>query len=423
MQRKKVTVLGAGIVGVATAYYLALEGLEVEVFDRRDAAAMETSFGNGGVLHASETEPWSQPGMPLRVLKWLGREDAPILVRYGALPRLWRWGPKFIANCRIGPFRRNARANLRLAHHSLEMIQAVRKKHPGIAYDCKTSGALRIFSDQESLDNAAQSTEYLSQYGLAYRTLSARELAAQEPALADAPVKLVGGLYFPNDEIGDSHKFTTALADQCRAMGVSFHFNTEVTGFEQRGGSVSALIAGEKRLPVETLVVAAAAQTSILMRKLGLYVPIYPVKGVTITVSGKPWANRVRTCVGDDAGLYGLVPLGDRLRVSGSAEVSDYDPTPSRSRCEAIVRRVIKTFPDFARCYDPDVAQFWGGVRPVTPTGTPILDKSPIPDLFLAAGHGHLGWTLGCGSGRVMADLVLGNQPAIDMDGLRLSDH
>ncbi len=423
MPNQKVTIVGAGIVGVATAYFLACEGVEVEVIDRRGSAAMETSFGNGGVLHASETEPWSQPGMPMRVLKWLGKEDAPILVRYGALPRLWRWGPKFIANCRVEPFRRNARANLRLACHSLDMVQAIRKRHEGISYDCRTTGALRIFSDQKSLDGATRSTDYLSQYGLVYRSLSSSEVVALEPALSDTAEKLVGALYFPNDEIGDSHKFTLALVDICRSMGVSFRFDTEITGFEQRQGRVSALIAGDNRLAVDTLIIAAAAQTSILAGQLGLYVPIQPVKGVSITVDGEAWSNRVRTCIGDDAGLYGLVPLGNRLRISGSAEVSGYDTTPSKARCDAIVRRVIATFPGFAQCYDPATARYWAGIRPVTPTGTPILDRSPIPNLYLAAGHGHLGWTMGCGSGRVMADLVLGALPAIDLDGLRYSDH
>lgn len=414
----KVIVLGAGIVGTATAYFLAKHGLDVEVIERQNGAALEASFGNGGVLHASEVEPWSQPGMPLKILKWLGNPEAPLLVRYRALPKLFSWGARFVANCTPERFERNAVANLGLALHSLEVIEAIRSE-VSIDYDLRTNGAMRIFTDPRSFEAAAKSTEKLAGHGLTYEVLDEAGAIRQEPALAEASAKLAGALYFPRDEIGDCYKFTQALAKQCEAMGVRFRFGTAVTSVRAQSGKVSAIITDKGEIVGDSYVAALGAFTTPVLATGGVRVPIYPVKGVSITVPGAAWPSRVNTCIGDDSGLYGLVPLGDRLRVSGSAEIDGYDVTPSGVRCEAIVKKVIAMFPSFARCYVPSQAKFWGGVRPVTPTGTPVLDRSNLANLFVAAGHGHLGWTLGCGSGHVIADLVAGKTPAIDMSGFR----
>jgi D-amino-acid dehydrogenase len=414
----KAIVLGAGIVGTATAYFLAKNGLDVEVIERQSGAALETSFGNGGVLHASEVEPWSQPGMPFKILKWLGNPEAPLLVRYRALPKLFSWGAKFVANCTPERFERNALANLRLALHSLDVIKSIRNEAE-IDYDLRTNGALRVFTDARSFDMAAKSTEKLAGHGLKYEVMDAAGTVRQEPALADASAKLAGALYFPRDEIGDCHKFTQALAKRCEAMGVRFRYGTSVTGVRAQAGKVSAVVTDKGEIAGDSYVAALGSFTTPILAAVGVHVPIYPVKGVSITVPGAAWPERVSTCIGDDSGLYGLVPLGDRLRVAGSAEIDGYDATPSRARCEAIVKKVIAMFPGFAGCYDPSTAKFWGGIRPVTPTGTPVLDRSPLANLFVAAGHGHLGWTLGCGSGHVVADLVAGKTPAIDTTGLR----
>lgn len=414
----KVIVLGAGVVGTATAYFLAKHGLDVEVIERQNGAALETSFGNGGVLHASEVEPWSQPGMPLKILKWLGNPDAPLLVRYRALPKLFSWGAKFVANCTPERFERNALANLRLALHSLEVIKSIRTE-AGIDYDLRTSGALRIFTDAHSFNLATKSTEKFAGHGLQYDVLDGPATVRLEPALSDSAGKLAGSLYFPRDEIGDCHKFTQALAKRCAAMGVRFRYGTSVTGVRAHVGKVTAVVTDKGEVTGDSFVAALGCFTTPVLAPVGVRVPIYPVKGVSITVPGAAWRERVNICIGDDSGLYGLVPLGDRLRVAGSAEIDGYDTTPSRARCEAIIKKVIAMFPSFAGCYDPSTAKFWGGIRPVTPTGTPVLDRSPLTNLFVAAGHGHLGWTLGCGSGHVMADLVAGKTPAIDITGLR----
>ncbi|HVO01086.1 MAG TPA: D-amino acid dehydrogenase [Candidatus Cybelea sp.] len=417
----KTVVLGAGVVGTSTAYFLAKAGHEVEVIERREAAAMETSSGNGGVIHASEVEPWSQPGMPSKILKWLGKEDAPLLVRYGAIPHMWRWGLKFIANCTPERFRRNALTNLKIALHSLKVLQQIRAE-TGIEYDVRTSGLMKVFTDPAALASCLKSAEFLATGGLVFEALDAAACVRREPALA-ANTALVGGVYFPREEVGDCHKFTTGLAKRCAELGVRFHFGTTISHLERSGGRIAAVRTGNGAMRADSFVAALASYTPLILRSVGIDVPIYPVKGVTITVPGDAWPGRPQLPIADDARIFGLVPLGDRLRVSGSAEVARYDTTPSPARCRAICNNVISVFPEFAKCLDPATAKYWAGVRPVTPTGTPILDRSPIPNLYIAAGHGHLGWTMGCGSGQVMAAMVSGAATDIDMRGFGLADH
>jgi D-amino-acid dehydrogenase len=417
----KTIVLGAGVVGTATAYFLAKAGHEVEVIERRSAAAMETSFGNGGVIHASEVEPWSQPGMPLKILKWLGKEDAPLLVRYAAIPHMWQWGLKFIANCTPERFRQNALTNLKIALHSLKVLQQIRAE-TGIEYDVRTSGLMKIFTDPAALAACVKSAEFLAAGGLIFEALDAAACIRREPALK-ANTALVGGVYFPREEVGDCHKFTTGLAKRCADLGVRFHFGTTITELERSGGKIAAVHTGNGSMRADNFVAALASATPLLLRGVGIKVPIYPVKGVTITVPGDAWPGRPQLPIADDARIFGLVPLGDRLRVSGSAEVARFDTTPSPARCQAICNNVIGVFPEFAKCLDPATAKYWAGVRPVTPTGTPILDRSPIPNLYIAAGHGHLGWTMGCGSGQVVAAMVSGAETDIDMSGFALRDH
>lgn len=418
----KVIVLGAGVVGTATAYFLARQGVEVEVVERQPGAALETSFGNGGVIHASEVEPWSQPGMPLKVLKWLGQENAPLLVRYGAIPKMWQWGLKFMANCTEERFRRNTLVNLRLALHSLAMLQKIRAE-TGIDYDLRTQGVLKIYTNAQSLGSGIATAKFLSGSGLTFAEADVADCVRRVPALRATAQSLVGGIYFPRDEVGDCHKFTTALAKRCAELGVTFHYGATVQGLERDSKGIAAVVTNRGVMRADRFVVAMGSFTPLLLKQVGIRVPIYPVKGVTITVPGEAWPDRPTLPVIDDGRIFGLVPLGDRMRVSGSAEVASYDTTPSPARCQAIVNNVVSVFPDFARCVDPKTAKYWAGVRPVTPSGRPILGRSPIGNLFIAAGHGHLGWTMGCGSGEVMAAQVTENAASIDTSGFALADH
>jgi D-amino-acid dehydrogenase len=405
-------VLGAGVVGVATAWYLKKHGQDVEVVERQPEAALETSWGNGGVIHASEVEPWSQPGMPRKILGWLGKENAPLLLRYGAIPHMWRWGLEFSRNCTPERFRANAKANLDLALHSLKSLQEIGAEI-GVNYDRAKRGVLKIYRSAESLDGAQRSTDYLAKHGLLYERVDAKRAVELEPALEATGPTLVGALYFARDEVGDCNKFTQGLAAACAARGVRFRYDEVVQSIETSGGRVTGVITNKGRTAADTVVVALGSFTAPLVAKLGIRVPIYPVKGLSITFPRGAWNSAPQMPVIDDTKLFGLVPLGDRMRISGSAEITGYDTTPAPSRAQAIAENAGSTFPEMKRHLDMAKARIWAGLRPVSPAGTPIIGQTRVSGLWVNAGHGHLGWTLACGSGRVAADLITGHKPAI----------
>ncbi len=407
-------VLGAGAVGTATAWYLSKAGHDVEVVERQPAAALETSWGNGGVIHASEVEPWSQPGMPRKIVKWLGKEDAPLLLRYGAIPRMWRWGLDFARNCTPARFRANARANLLLALHSLRSLQEIGAE-TGIAYDRAANGVMKIYRSKDALDAAERSCATLAQHGLLFERIDRDRCVALEPALADTGPTLAGGLYYPRDEVGDCHKFTQGLAAACAARGVRYRYGASVTRMEASGGRVSGVVTDRGRIAADQVVVAMGSFSTAILRDVGVRVPIYPVKGISITFARGAWNSAPRMPVIDDSRIFGLVPIGDRLRIAGSAEIAGFDTAPAMARAEAIIANAGATFPQLLQHLDSANARFWAGLRPVTPAGTPIVGRTAIKGLWINAGHGHLGWTLACGSGRVLADLMSGRHPGIPL--------
>jgi D-amino-acid dehydrogenase len=407
-------VLGAGAVGTATAWYLSKAGHTVEVVERQNEAALETSWGNGGVIHASEVEPWSQPGMPLKILKWLGQENAPLLLRYGAIPHMWRWGLDFARNCTVERFRSNARANLALALYSLRSLQEIGSE-TGIVYDRATNGVMKIYRSSQSLDAAQRSCDLLARHGLLYERVDVRRCVELEPSLADTSPTLSGALYFARDEVGDCNKFTQGLAAKCAARGVRYHYGTKVERIETTGRKVAAVITDKGRIPADRVVVALGSFTAPLLQPLGIRVPIYPVKGVSITFPRGAWNGAPKMPVIDDSRLFGLIPIGERMRISGSAEIAGYDTAPAMPRAEAIISNAGYTFPQLTRHLDRTKARFWAGLRPVSPAGTPIIGETAIDGLWINSGHGHLGWTLACGSGRVIADLIDGQKPPITL--------
>jgi len=407
-------ILGAGAVGTATAWYLSKAGHDVEVVERQPAAALETSWGNGGVIHASEVEPWSQPGMPRKIIQWLGKENAPLLLRYGAIPRMWRWGLDFARNCTPEKFRANSRANLLLALHSLRSLQEIGAE-TGIAYDRGTNGVMKIYRSNDALDAAARSCAFLAQHGLLFERIGRERCVDLEPALADTGPTLAGGLYFARDEVGDCNKFTQGLAAACAARGVRYRYGTSVTRIEASGGRVSGVVTDKGRIAADQVVVAMGSFSTAILRAVGVRVPIYPVKGISITFARGAWNSAPKMPVIDDSRIFGLVPVGDRLRISGSAEITGFDTEPAMARADAIIANVSATFPQLLQHLDRGKARFWAGLRPVTPAGTPIIGRTEIGGLWINAGHGHLGWTLACGSGRVIADLMNGRDPGIPL--------
>jgi D-amino-acid dehydrogenase len=410
----KTIVIGAGIVGTATAFYLWKHGCEVTVIERQGEAALETSFGNGGVIHVSEAETWSRPGMPMKILRWLGDEQAPLLLRYHALPEMWKWGVGFLRNCDAARFRKNTLANLTLGLYSLDALHEIIAEAP-IDYDRATRGVLKIYRSAEALDAATRACELFAQRGLAYRSLNPSESVAYEPALASTERRLVGTLHFPLDEVGDCRKFTQGLARYLAQHGVDFRFGVKVVALHAHDGMTAVEIDGGA-LSADAVVVAAGSFTPLLLKPLGIELPICPVKGISITVPSTPWKGAITTPTIDDENLYGLVPIGDRLRITGSAEITGYDTTVNAVRAQAMIDRVIASFPGFASCYDKATAKVWTGLRPVTPTGTAFMGRTRLKNLFVNAGHGHLGWTFGSGAGKLVAGIVVGKPPDIGLE-------
>ena len=419
----KAIVLGAGVIGTTSAYYLAKAGHEVHVIDRQPEAAMETSFANGSVLHTSEAEPWSRPGMPRAVLGWLGKEDAPMLLRLRALPSMWRWGIDFVRNCSIERYRKALLVNLRLAHHSLAVMDGIRTD-TGLEYDRAQCGVLKIYTRREALDKSAGECALQEPFGLDYEIADAARCVAIEPALTPIRGTLVGGIYAPRDEQGDCHKFTIGLKRHCETkLGVKFHFNTTIQRIVCSGERVENVETSNGGFVGDRYVAALASYSSAILSPLGVKVSIYPAKGITVTAPDHAWPEGPKVSVLDETRLFGLNHIGSHYRLSGSVEFNGWDTAPHPARVSAMIANVLSVFPDFARCYEEQTANVWAGLRPMPSSGNPYIGPTKLKNLYLNCGHGHLGWTLACGSSHVLADLVAGRAPAIDMTGLTPATH
>ncbi len=412
----KVIVLGAGVVGVSTAYYLARAGHEVIVVDRREGPALETSFANGGQISANHTTPWAAPGMPAKALRWLGKTDAPLLFHLRFDPALFAWLVRFLANCTTERMRANTRKAMRLALYSRRELLALRAAL-GIEYDQVSRGILHIYRSAAEYEQALPQVELMNRMGCVRHVKDVAECIAIEPALAPVRGDLVGGIYSPDDESGDAYKFTTALAGAGAALGVSFQFETSVTAIRAENGRISRVETTTGPLAAEAYVVAAGSFSPLLLRPLGIRLPVYPAKGYSVTIpldggNGAPVVSLI-----DDEFKMVYSRLGDRLRAAGTAEFAGYDNRVHEPRARFLLAKVLSLFP---RCGDPDRAEFWAGLRPSTPDGAPVIGRARYPNLFLNTGHGTLGWTMACGSGRLVADLVAGVEPELAFDDLTI---
>lgn len=410
----KVLVLGAGVVGTASAWYLARAGHEVTVVDRQPGAGLETSFANGGQISVSHAEPWANPHVLPKVLQWLGREDAPLLFRWRADPALFRWGFAFLQECLPGRTRANIRSIVTLALYSRACLQALRRDTP-LDYDALQRGILHIYTDGEELARATEAARVMNAFGLDREPVSAERCQAIEPALAGARPLLAGGDYTPSDESGDAHKFTRCLAERCAEQGVVFRYGHHIEKMAAAGGRVAGVVvhngeAGEL-LTADAYVVALGSYSPLLVKPLGLRLPVYPAKGYSATIPLGPDSVAPNVSLTDDGHKLVFSRLGDRLRVAGTAEFNGYNTELNAVRCHAILRRVRQLFPDLRPAGEPEL---WCGLRPATPSNVPCIGRSALPNLWFNTGHGTLGWTLACGSGAALADLISGRVPEPD---------
>jgi D-amino-acid dehydrogenase len=421
----KVIVLGAGLLGVTSAYFLRQQGHEVSVVDRQASPAAETSFANGGQISVSHAEPWANPSAPLKVLKWLGQEDAPLLFRIRADMRQWLWGLQFLRECTPARTRHNIEQIVRLGTYSRDTLQALRREI-GIAYDERTQGILHFYTSQKEFDGAEGPAAQMRALGCDRRVISADEAVKLEPALRHIRPQLAGATYTAEDESGDANRFARELVKRCEEDGVQFLMSHTVTALREAGGRIDHVEATDsegrfQRLRADAYVLAMGSLSPLYAQPLGISLPIYPAKGYSVTMPVKDASMAHQVSLTDDE--YKLVfsrlttqptpsaPGGDRLRIAGTAELNGYDRDLNRVRCEAIVRRTEELFPGAG---DAEQAQFWTGLRPATPSNVPIIGRSKLPNLFLNTGHGTLGWTHSCGSGKSIARIVSGLAPEVD---------
>lgn len=413
----RVIVLGSGVVGVACAYYLACDGHEVSVVDRQAAPGMETSFANAGQVSPGASAPWAAPGIPMKALRWLAMRYRPLVLWPLLDRRLYGWLARLLANCTEEAFLRNRSRMLALAQYSRDQLDALRTA-TGIAYDERTGGTLELFRTQAQLDAAGRDAGLLDRFHIAYEMLDAAGCVAREPGLAQSAHRLAGGLRLPGDETGDAHLFTRRLADICAGKGVTFRFGAAVARLRAEGGRLDAVeLADGELLRADATVVAAGSFTPALLRPLGIEVPVYPVKGYSLTAAVADPAMAPVSTVMDETYKVAITRLGDRVRIGGTAELAGFDLRlrgPRRATLEHSVRDL------FPRGCDPGRASFWTGLRPMTPDGTPVVGATAIKGLFVDTGHGTLGWTMACGSGRFLADLIGGRTPELDPADLAL---
>jgi D-amino-acid dehydrogenase len=413
----RVLVLGAGVIGVSVAYFLAKAGHEVEVFERQSGPALETSFANAGEVSPGYSAPWAGPGVPLKAIKWMLMTHSPLVIWPLLDPAMWRWGASMLANCTERAYALNKSRMVPIAEYSRDCMKALRAE-TGIRYDERAQGTLQLFRTQQQLDGIAKDVDVLRQYGVPFEVLDRAGFLEIEPGLAPTQGKFVGALRLPGDETGDCFLFSNRLAEMAAALGVRFRYGTAIEGLKSDAGRVTAMRAAGQRVAADAIVMALGSYSAPMLKPLGLRIPVYPVKGYSITLPILDPRFAPESTIMDETHKVAVTRLGQRIRVGGTAELAGYSLALREPRRATLEHVVTDLFPQGG---DLNRAEFWCGLRPMTPDGTPIIGATPIRNLFLATGHGTLGWTMAAGTGRVIADLISGRKPEVPLDGLTMA--
>ena len=410
----RVLVLGSGVVGTASAYYLARAGFEVVVVDRQPAVAMETSFANAGQVSPGYASPWAAPGVPLKAMKWLLQRHAPLAIKLTGDVDQYLWMTQMLRNCTAARYAVNKERMVRLSEYSRDCLDELRAE-TGIAYEGQQLGTTQLFRTQAQLDAAAKDIAVLERSGVPYELLDRAAIARVEPALAKVADKLSGALRLPNDQTGDCQLFTTRLAEMARELGVEFRFEQNIQRLEHAGDRIAGVWIDGKLEVADRYVLALGSYSPQMLKPLGIRAPVYPLKGYSLTVPISDPAMAPQSTVLDETYKVAITRFDQRIRVGGMAEIAGHDLSLNPRRRETLEMVVGDLFPLGG---DPSEALFWTGLRPATPDGTPIIGATPYRNLFLNTGHGTLGWTMACGSGRVLADLLASKRPQISTEGL-----
>ncbi|MBZ9675532.1 D-amino acid dehydrogenase [Mesorhizobium sp. ES1-1] len=410
----RIMVLGGGVIGVTTAYYLAEAGHEVTVLDRQKAPALETSFANAGEISPGYASPWAGPGVPLKAIKWLLMKHGPLVVRPAFDPHMWTWLVKMLRNCTAERYAINKARMVPLAEYSRDMLKALREA-TGIAYDERSQGTVQLFRTQKQLDGTGGDVEVLKKYGVPYEILDQDGCIAAEPGLSGVREKFVGGLRLPADETGDCKMFTDKLAELCVARGVKFEYDTTIYRVLRMRNRVNNMSTSKGWRAADAYVMALGSYSAGFMRRMQRPIPVYPVKGYSMTVPIQDASAAPVSTVMDETYKVAITRLGDRIRVGGTAEISGFDLRLHESRRRTLEHSVGDLFPGAGALRD---ATFWCGLRPMTPDGPPLIGRTELSNLYLNTGHGTLGWTMACGSAKVLADIISSRVPDIDVRDL-----
>jgi len=412
----KIAVLGAGLTGVTSAYFLAKKGYDVTVFDRQPLAAEETSFANGGQISVTQTFPWNSPDLPGKLMKWLGRDDAPLVFRLRNDPHMWRWGLRFLLNARKKTFYDSAGRVLRLALHSRECLhQVVRDEN--INYDRQTRGILKVFDTEAEWQEMETRARWLNDQGVAQEMLTRAECIDAEPALVAATSSFMGGTKSDIDESGDAHAFTLALEAAAKRLGVKFVYNATIDSLIDHGGKIQSVTINGLPQNFDKFVISLGSFSYFLGKKLGLHIPVYPVKGYSVTIPVEGANSAPLMSLTDESQHVVISRLGDRLRAAGTAEMNGYATTPNKRREDMVLDSVLGLFPNAG---NRDKAERWAGLRPMSADSTPIIGKTRYDNLYVNTGQGQLGWTLSCGSAELLSQIVAGEQTNLDINDYSL---
>ncbi len=413
----RVIVIGCGLAGVTTAYFLREHGADVTVIDRAPAPARETSFANGSMITPSLADPWNAPGSLRALVASLGREDSAMLLRPGAVPALAFWGLRFLRNSSQARFLESFLANVRLARYSQAVMQDLLQSQP-LEFEYAPDGTIKVFSEQASLTRGREVASWLQQAGIEHRVLDPEALLSLEPALADTISRFAGGIHYPQDEVGNARLFCEALQARGQELGMDFRFSEMVLGIERQRGRIDAIRTARERLAADAFVLAAGSYSWPLGKRFGIRVPVRPAKGYSLTLPTLSAEPRPKYAVVDEQLHAAVVPLGsDRLRVAGTAEFAGFDAALTAARVANLRRLLEQIYPRAAD--GSEQAEAWCGFRPMTPDGRPLIGQSRVSNLYLNTGHGPLGWTLACGSSRALADLMVNGEAGCELAPFR----
>ncbi len=412
----KIAILGSGVIGTTAAYYLAKAGHEVTVLDRRPGPALETSFANAAQVSPGYSAPWAGPGVPIKAIKWLLMNHSPLVIKPMLDPAMWLWGLAMLRNCTEGAYKVNKARMVRVAEYSRDCLKDLRAE-TGIQYDEREQGTLQLFRTQKQLDGIGKDVEILKQYNVPYQVLDRSGYLQYEPALAEVKEKFVGALRLPGDETGDCFAFTNKLAELAKGHGAQFRFGVMIRGIVTDAQGVTSIATDQGSVQADKYLLALGSYSTAMLKPLGLRIPVYPVKGFSITVPIVEADKSPESTIMDETHKVAVTRLGDRIRVGGTAQLSGFDLQLNDERRKTLEFVVTDLFPKGG---DVTKASFWTGLRPMTPDGTPIIGPTRHNNLWLATGHGTLGWTMATGTGRLLSDWMVGNKTAIDTEGLSI---